>query len=325
MVAGVFEQARQSGLRFSEEHHLLLRAGGRLAGREALEHAVESAGGIKNRSEILAALAGWASVNPQEARAWVEAVGEGSGKEAVVYGLLDGWATVDFHSAARYAESLPRNGVRDTRFRQLLLQRALASGGIAAAQRWVQGMSDGEDNLGNKRGAFGEVIHIMLYRDPSAAAQWIADNVSEPYLEGKAVSETATKLAEAAPVATLDWLNSLSELNASQLSNSAARVMDVWARHDSQGAGNWLNQNPLYPYHESMVQHYARAIAGDHPHIALAWARSISDEKLRIATELATAQAYIQRAGAAGRQTLLAAGYSPDIINQACTIMMLKC
>jgi hypothetical protein len=175
-VAGIFEQAQESGIRFGDEHRLFLRAWGKLDGVQAMERAVGQTGGVKNTPELLAALAGWASMSPNDARAWVEALEEGRAREAIVYGLLDGWATVDFQSAADYAESRPRSSARDKRFRELLLQRALASGGIAAAQQWVRGISDDEHNLSYKQRAFDEVIQTMLYRDPSAAAHWIAEN-----------------------------------------------------------------------------------------------------------------------------------------------------
>jgi hypothetical protein len=334
LVAEAFEQAQQSGIQFDEEHRLFLRAWGKLDGLQAVEHAVEHAGGVKNRSEILAALAGWASVSPHDARDWVEALEEGSAKEAIVYGLLDGWATVDFHSAAGYAESRPRARMRDSRFRRLLLQRALASGGIATAQQWVQGMSDAEENLLNKQGAFSEVIQTMLYRDPSAAAQWIAENAGEPFLAGKAVepllagkavADTAARLAEEAPLETLHWLNSLPGLDQGRWSAAASKVMDAWARQDALSAGDWLNENRLHPSYDNMAHQYARAVAADHPHIALAWARSISDTRLRGATELATALAHIERAGDAGRQALLDAGFSPETIDRATTVMMIEC
>jgi hypothetical protein len=104
VAAEAFEHARQSGLRFGEEYQLFLRAWGKLDGARALEHAVEQAGGAKSTPELLAALAGWASASPYQAQFWVEALEEGRDKEAIVYGLLDGWAMVDFHGAARYAE-----------------------------------------------------------------------------------------------------------------------------------------------------------------------------------------------------------------------------
>ncbi len=317
-VAGIFEQAKQSGIRFGEEYRLFMRAWGKLDGAQAMEHAVQQAGGPKSTPELLATLAGWATANPYHARAWIDALAEGGAKEGLIYGLLDGWSMSDFASAAAYAESRPRSQSRD-QFRELLLQRALASGGVAAAQQWFQSIPDDEHNQIYKRRAFDDVIQAMLYRDPSAAAHWIAQNAGQPFLNGKAVAETAAKLAQTAPVETLNWLQSLPGISEPQWSASAAEVVKVWAKQDPHSAGNWLNQQAQHPSYDRLATQYARAIAGEHPQAALAWAQSIADDGVRAGTEVATARVYIEREGDTGKQALLAAGHSQDTIDRAGT------
>jgi hypothetical protein len=69
------------------------------------------------------------------------------------------------------------------------MQRALASGGVEAAQQLVHGIPDDEHNRIYKQRAFDEVIQTMLYRDPSAAAHWIAQNAGQTFVGGKAVAK----------------------------------------------------------------------------------------------------------------------------------------
>jgi hypothetical protein len=183
----------------------------------------------------------------------------------------------------------------------------------------VQSIPDDEHNQIYKRRAFDDVIQTMLYRDPSAAAHWIAQNAGQAFLGGKAVAETAAKLAETTPLETLNWMQSRPGISESQLSAGAAKVLDVWANQDPQSAGAWLSENPQHPSYDGMAAQYARAIAAEHPQAALAWAQSIGDENARAATELANARFYIEREGDAGKQALLAAGYSQDTIDRAGT------
>lgn len=150
---------------------------------------------MKGSSEVLSALAGWSSKDPHGARQWVDSLEEGRDKEKVVFGLIDGWAMVDFHGASAYAETRPRSTSQD-QFRKLLLNRALMAGGVPAAQQWFYGIRDDEQNQLYKSRAFDEVIQSMLYRDPSSAARWISQ------LEGPRIS-TGARLARR----RLKWLN----------------------------------------------------------------------------------------------------------------------
>lgn len=314
-VAETFEQARQSGIQFGEEYRLFLRAWGKLDGATAMEYAGQKADG-KNTPELLSTLAGWASASPQQARAWVEALAEGSAKEGLIYGLLDGWSMSDFASAATYAESRPRSEARDE-FRKLLLQRALATGGTVAAQQWVQRIPNDEHNQLYKQRAFDEVIQTMLYRDPSAAAHWIAQNAGQAFLGGSAVVDTVAKLAQSAPMEALNWMQNLPGISDTQREKGAVAAMNRWAEKDPQAAGNWLVQNQEHPAYDRMAGQYAQAIAEEHPQAAREWAQSMADENARMRAELENARAYLRKYGEAGKQSLLAAGYRQGTIDQA--------
>jgi hypothetical protein len=65
----------------------------------------------------------------------------------------------------------------------------MAAGGIAGAQDWFGGISDEEHNGVYKRRAFDRVVDAMLYRDPSAAAQWIASQAGRKFGSSEAVQQ----------------------------------------------------------------------------------------------------------------------------------------
>lgn len=315
-VADAFQRAGQTGMRFSDEQRLFLRAWGALDGRAAITHAGGPSGDIKGSSEVLSALAGWSSKDPHGARQWVDALEEGRDKEKIVFGLIDGWAMVDFHGASAYAETRPRSTSRD-QFRKMLLNRALMAGGVPAAQQWFYGIRDDEQNQLYKSRAFDEVIQSMLYRDPSSAARWISQLQGRPYLDGSAIGKTAAKMAESAPKETLDWLLSLNGMTDKQAKSGFSVAVDQWARTDARGAGNWLGQNRNHPQYDAMADRYARQIAGENPDVALKWAQTIADDKQRGSTEMQVARGLMKEQGEGAAATLAAAGFTDDRIKQA--------
>ncbi|MEW6303478.1 MAG: sigma-70 family RNA polymerase sigma factor [Verrucomicrobiota bacterium] len=315
-AAQAFADARANGSTFGEEYRLFLRAWGKLDGAAAVAHLTSSGGKLTNSAEMLAALAGWASANPHNAKAWIETLPEDAPREDLIYGLLDGWSMVDFRGASAYAESRPRSAARDG-FRELLLQRSLAAGGIAGAQDWFARIPDDEHNSLYKQRAFGEVIKAMLYRDPSAAAQWIAQLGGHPCVTGDAVKLAAAKLAESSPSQAMHWLQSLSSLGPDQLTAGLTKVVDAWSRQDPHAAGTWLNQNRQHPAYDTLAARFARSLAAENPMSALAWAASINDDKARRDNELAIARDYLKRGGDAAMAQLQAAGWSPESIEAA--------
>jgi RNA polymerase sigma factor (sigma-70 family) len=278
-IAAAFDDVRASGIKFSDEHRLFLRAWGKIGGVAAVEHALKQNG--EGFDEAVAALGGWAANAPLQARSWIESLPESDAKETLILGLLDGWSTANFEAAAAYAESRPPSPARD-RFRELLLQRALRSRGIDGAQQWVQRIPDDERNRDYKQQAFGDVVQAMLYRDPAAAARWIAELGARDFVSADAVTNTALKLAQTSPTNALEWIRSLDASDAKGVAKGAGTVMGEWARTDAQAAGAWLQQNSAHPFYERLALGYIRTVAPIDREGARAWADTIrNDEELR--------------------------------------------
>jgi hypothetical protein len=277
-IAAAFEEARGSGIKFAEEHRLFLRAWGKIGGVAAVEYAVKQNG--DGSDEAVAALGGWASGAPALARTWLDALPESDAKESLVYGLLDGWSTTDFHAAAAYAETRPSSEARD-RFRELLLQRALRAGGITAAQNWVDGIAEDDRNREYKQRAFGDVVETMLYRDPAAAARWISEMDGRGYVGAEAVTNTAVKLAESSPTGALEWLATLKPADAKGVAKGAGTVLQQWAQQDAQAAGAWLQRNTVHPFYDRLALGFVRTVVSTDPNAAKDWAETVRDEELR--------------------------------------------
>jgi len=314
-VAAAFERAKSKGLRFNEERRLFLRAWGALDGRAAVANAVGT-DDVKATGEVLAALAGWAARDPYTARTWVDSLEDNKDQERIALGLIDGWSTTDFHGAAIYAQSRPRSSSRN-KFRELLLNRALLSGGVSGAQNWFYSIPDDQHNEVYKRMAFDEVIEAMLYRDPASAARWIDQLDGKPWLAGSAIGKTAAKLAESAPKESLDWLMSLDGLTDKQAASSLGSTVGLWAQQDGRAAGNWLSANRNHPHYDSMAERYTAGIVKEAPETALKWARSIRDDARRARNEMSVARRIWRDQGAEAEATLAANGFSAEQIAKA--------
>tara|TARA_Y100001934_G_scaffold272413_1_gene360638 strand:- start:7520 stop:9817 length:2298 start_codon:yes stop_codon:yes gene_type:complete len=313
-VAEVFALFSANGQRFTEEYRLFLRAWGRLDGAAAVAHLAPAPEAATKSSNLLAAIAGWASVNPQAARAWIEQVPNKNPREDLIYGLLDGWSMTDFAAASAYAETRPRSPARN-RFRDLLLKRSLASGGIAAAQNWFMSIADNEHNSLYKHHAFDEVIEAMLYRDPAAAAQWISLLADQKYMDTSPVVKTASALAKKDPVQAMHWLQSMSAMDTKHLTAGHHQLLTQWSKRDPVAAGTWLTRQRDNPHYDGLAGSFAGNIASVEPDTALEWAQSIGNEKLREQTELKVASRIY--ASEAGPQKLASAGYSSEFIKRA--------
>jgi RNA polymerase sigma factor (sigma-70 family) len=317
-VAEVFQRLRKEpgGSQYESEQRQFLRTWGRLDGQAALAHCFGPEGKVNSTAESLAALAGWAQGDADAAKAWLEAQEPGEVQTNLTLGFIDGWALWDFDAASAYAASLPRSTVRD-QFRSLLLQRALDSGGMPAAQRWFTGIPDDEHNQLYKQRAFDELIAAMMKRDPSAAAVWISGMGRQQYMGGDAVPEVASRLAASSPSEALRWLNGLGQGTgeaAQKSSDAYRRVLDQWSQKDLTAAGTWLQSQSAHPAYNDMAAAHAQQVAATDGAAAFAWTDSISDEAARTAARESVARAAIRARGNEANAELAAAGYSGDAI-----------
>lgn len=273
-VAIVFRQMETAGLKFPDEFRLFLRAWGQLDGAAAVKYARECRGSNADFSELLAAIAGWASVNPRSVYAWIETQEE-SARGQLVHGLIDGWSTVDYEAAAAYAEAYASScaGVSAReRFGPMLLQRG---------QQWVAGIPSDEQHRIEKQRAFSLVIEAMIDHDAGTAANWISLMSEQPFLTGYAISRIARKLGETSPKEALGWLDSIRSEEASSVAIVAGTILSNWACQDMVAAGTWLGQNMNHPHYDWLAQYYAWTIGAMHPDAAAAWRRTIRDELIR--------------------------------------------
>ncbi len=319
-VAELFTRLRKEpgGSQYEVEQRHFLRAWGQLDGQAALASCADKDGAPNSSTESLAALAGWAQASPDKARAWLDSLPAGDTRKDLAFGLIDGWSLQDFDAASAFATSEPRSTMRD-QIRSLLLQRALASGGVPEAQRWFDAIPGDEHNSIYKQRAFDELVSTMLTRDPSGAARWISSMGRQSFMSGDGIPEVAAGLAASSPGEALRWLEAMGNGEgeaAGKTKQGYTNVMDKWSQKEPQAAAAWLQEHPEHPAYDGMAASLAAGVAAQDGPAGIAWADSIRDPDARAAARDKAAEAMLLARGDDAKADLLAAGYTEDRISK---------
>ena len=250
--------------------------------------------------------------NPAAARAYIEAITDPQRKAALTYGLLDGWAAVDFEAAAAYAASSPRSSERD-RFRELLLARAFSTGGIEGAQKFFASIPADEHNQLYRQRAFEDVTRLLMMRDPAMARDWLSKQENQGLINSNVLSMNGTN----DPQATLNWMDSLKGLDPKVASQAAAELLSRWAQSDPVAATAWMSSQNNRADRDALVSSMARAVGYAETEGAVKWAQTINDPEQRQRTLDSVIRRSMRRDPQGAPAELAALGITQEDIAQA--------
>ncbi len=274
-VFAVFGDLNKKGFPFDVEQMLFLRAWGRLDGAAAMATLKGTADMPPGDSFGCAALAGWAAKDTAGARAYLESLTDPQRKAELTYGLLDGWASTDFAAAAAYANNAPKSTERD-RFRELLLSRAFSTGGVEGVKEFFAGIPADEHNQLYRQRAFESVTRLMMARDPAMARDWLTSQ------DSSLISSNVLSMAgHADPAGTMNWMSSLTNLDAKTATQTATDILSTWAQTDPTAATAWMDAQKNRPDRDSLVSSMAKSLGYTDAESAVKWAQSITDEEQR--------------------------------------------
>ncbi len=307
---GIFDALHQSGrdgIDSGQQMALFLQAWGKLDGPAAMEAVGELGGDFRRRGLAgVSAITGWASVDPEAAKAHLASIENDWEKNMLAHGVVSGLAASDPNAAtdfvfqidaeqraaiANAGEEIPREGIE--RFRAYAFDRQLGTianaqiaRGMTTATSWAEGLPEGAI----KASAFDRVAESFAEQDPAGAADWVKSHAGNEYAE-RAVREVAEELGREDPGEAVRWLGELPE--ASQ--NSAiGQSMERWAKKDPVAAGEYLTDMPQSATRDNAVSSYAREVDGSDPQIAAEWAGSIQNEEMRTDTLNAVARSWVR-------------------------------
>ncbi len=269
---------------------LLQYAWGKIDGEAAIAAALET-GGRGGGFGAMSVISGWASTDPEGAKAWIDSQEDGREKMMYVNGLVEGLAKSDPAAATAYVLAMDapaegENGGRggfDMRSRYISnIASEMLKQGVDAATAWANELPAG----GMRSSALNEVAEFYARQDPATAAKWI-EAYADSADSGRAVREVADRWARESPSEAAKWV---ADLPAESQSEAMRSVFDEWAEKEPVEASEFLANMQPSAGRDSAVSGFSRELAGDDPAAAIQWASSIDDEELRKSTELSVAR-----------------------------------
>lgn len=306
---GIFDALRKgsNGGDSAQQMALFLRAWGKLNGAAAMEAVGELGRDPRRRGQAgIAAITGWASVDPDGAKAYLATVENDWEKNTLAHGIVSGLASSDPAAAtdfvfqmdteqrgaiAKMEDERAREGVERARAyafdRQLdTIATAQIQRGMNNATAWAEGLPEGSI----KASAFDRVAENFAREDPQAAADWVKSHAGEEYAE-RAIREVAEELGREDPSAAVRWL---AELPDESQSRAIHQSMERWTKEDPVAAGEYLTAMPPSATRDAAVRSFANELDGSEPRVAADWAGTIANEEVRIEALNGVARSWIR-------------------------------
>ena len=326
-AGGIFEELKARRAQGSDEQMaLFLRAWGQLDGTSAMEAVATIEGDPRRQAQAgIAAISGWASSDPEGAKAHLTTIDSEMVKGVLTQGIVSGLASTDPDGATDYVLELDRiqraqaadADTRDERRQWLDRGRAYAFDrqldtiataqialGMNTATAWAENLPEGTI----KASAFDRIADRFASEDPTAAAEWVRSHADQDYAE-RAIREVAEELGREDPEQAVRWVADLPDANQSR---AISQSMERWTRADPVAAGNFLQDMAPSESRDAAVKSYANELDGSDPQMAAEWAGSIADDQMRSETLNGVARSWIRRDPEGARAWLPGSGLSGD-------------
>ena len=226
----------------------------------------------------------WVKNGMNEPATWAEGVPDGEFGRMACREIATAWAQSDLANAAAWARQLPDGGNKSAAQLSLSFEAALrghVAGAISLAANVPPGANRDEamdfsvrqwaitdpnaatswaEQLPNTPlhdEILADIATDLAVRDPFRAAQLLASASIKEDLSDKAALTIVRFWTSSAPERAADWVAQFPE---SELRGDAMKNMiDVWARNDFAGAGEWLMHQPDGPARSAAIATYESA------------------------------------------------------------------
>jgi len=258
-----------------------LFAWARVSGEEAVKYAMDPESPKRTRGDEVTAVSGWAAVDPDAARQFVEGVENSDVRQWMHLGVLREMVQSDLDGAISYSEQNVKSRARGEQMDRIA-DAIVKQRGEQALIEWVNGIDHTQkknDMLSYKNYAVRIALDRTIKDNPDMALQFVSDNAKQPFLSSETL-ERVSRVAGDSIQEEIQWLVDLPEQVEGQR-HAIGERFEEFIRDDFAGAGEWLAGQPLGPAYDEAIQDYAISAAKDNPEAALAWVDRISDERLR--------------------------------------------
>ena len=258
-----------------------LFAWARVSGEEAVKYAMDPESPKRTRGDEVTAVTGWAAVDPDAARQFVQGVENGDVRQWMHLGVLREMVQSDLDGAISYSEQNVKSRARGEQMDRIA-DALVKQRGEQALIEWVNGIDHTQkenDMLSYKNYAVRVALDRTLKSNPDMALQFVSDNAKQPFLSSETL-ERVSRVAGDSIQEEIQWLVDLPEEVGGQR-HAIGERFEEFIRDDFAGAGEWLAGQPLGPAYDEAIQDYAMSAAKDNPEAALAWVDRISDQRLK--------------------------------------------
>jgi hypothetical protein len=238
----------------------------------------QAEGNLNLREELLhAALRGWGRTGAGDAAAWALSLGDPSERSAAMAAVFAGAVATNPDEAMRVGRDICRDNPGEAVVTGSLLIDAFCDNGNFAAA--VQLAADGEGTA-QRSIWMAEAYSRWATLQPQQAAE-AANVITDPALRNEALHGVVGGWAGSDPAGLTQFLTQLPA--GGDRASMLGQALQSWARLDPEAAANWINTREASPDYDEGVA----AVAGSSfvkTDVALGWAESIGDAKLRSET-----------------------------------------
>jgi hypothetical protein len=237
----------------------------------------QAEGNLKFREELVhAALRGWGGVAPMDALNWALALTKPSEREAAVATAFAGAIAANSEEAMRAGKRLiaqdPNNAVE---YGARLIDSLSDAGKFEGAAEFAVG---GESV--QRESWMGLAYSRWAALQPEEAAK-AASELADPEARKQALHGVVGGWAQAEPAALTQFLTQLP--SGGDRGVMLGQALRSWVNLDPEAASRWINSSEMGPDLDEGVASVA-TLDSVNPELAINWAESITDEKLRSAT-----------------------------------------
>lgn len=274
----------------TDHHQILNFRKGQLLGPQAFEGRIpESPDGAMGKNDH-SMMRGWASVAPDEAKLWIDALPDGKLKESMIVSWYHGAVAADPAAANEYFSELPVHA-RSSAV-EPLIEAVHREGGVEGLLKWFASTAADESTEIPLGAAFNKVawrLGQLSGEDPEAVEAALLDPVNLPHVTEGIFNCAVRNLNVDRPGRAIEMVEKLHEANP-ELDERAVRGMVATAvrastRTTINHMAEWLTREEDHPLHDMAARYLVEYAAPLDPQAAAAWAAHITDPALRAEAE----------------------------------------
>lgn len=233
-------------------------------------------------------ISAWASLNPQQAQAWLEAQPDTPGKASLWTAIIDSMSQSDVEAATALAlKHTAGDKNAQSSAMEVLAESAVQQRGLDGMRAWFAELPD------NAKAA--AMIHVQwrntyFQRDEAAPdsleknAAWLASQASSSWREDRFYQELAGRWAQKDPQAAAQWSASLPPgKDPGNPFPGLRSSVATWVEKNPDEVSAWLGTQQGQPYYDTaaagVAQHYLQQ--GGEEDVGQTWLDSISSPEIK--------------------------------------------